>query len=193
MGVAAIYARVSTKVQAEEGTSLGSQMAASLHQAESDGYQVPQHLRLEEDWTGATLERPKLDRVREWVRRREIAALVVYSTDRLARNPVHLAIVAEECQKRGVQLLFLTEPLDYSPEGQLIAYVRGFAAQVEREKIRERTLRGKIQAIRLPGGRIRIEEAEVGMWSLLARGAPSFRVARRRAKDVERLCWEGQR
>jgi len=72
-----------------------------------------------------------------------LVQLYVMPLDRLARNPIHLAIVAEECQKNGVELLFVTEPLDNSPEGQPIRYVKGFAAQIEREKIRERTLRGK--------------------------------------------------
>jgi site-specific DNA recombinase len=61
----------------------------------------------------------------------------------LSRNPVHLFILAEECEKAGVELHFVTEPLDHSPEGQLIGFVKGYAAQIEREKIRERTVRGK--------------------------------------------------
>lgn len=72
-----------------------------------------------------------------------VDALIAYATDRLARNPIHLAIIAEECERRHLELLFVTEPLDSSPEGQLLRYVRGFAAQIEAEKIKERTTRGK--------------------------------------------------
>ena len=61
----------------------------------------------------------------------------------MARDPIHVGIVAEECAKREVELLFVLEPLDNSPEGALIRYVKGYAAQIERERIKERTLRGK--------------------------------------------------
>jgi len=37
-------------------------------------------------------------------------------------------MIAEDCQRHGVQLIFVTEPLDNSPVGQMVAYVRGFAA-----------------------------------------------------------------
>src|SRR6185503_1245698 len=70
-----------------------------------------------------------------------------HSTDRLARKASHLQIIAEECARYEVELLFVTEPLDNSPEGALIRYVRGYAAEVEREKIRERTMRGRLTNI----------------------------------------------
>jgi site-specific DNA recombinase len=140
---AAIYCRVSTKVQAEQGSSLGSQRDACLKLAQERGYTVPDGYCLSEDASGANLDRPLLTRARELVKAGLVRAVICYSTDRLARNPVHIAIVAEECQKAGVELLFVTEPLDSSPEGRLIAYVKGYAAELEREKIRDRVMRGK--------------------------------------------------
>lgn len=140
---AAIYCRVSTTGQAEGGTSLDSQADACLKLAAERGYSVRQEDKFVEDWTGADLERPLLDRARELVRSNEIDALICYAVDRLARDPIHVGIVAEECAKRGVELLFVLEPLDNSPEGALIRYVKGYAAQIERERIKERTLRGK--------------------------------------------------
>lgn len=140
---AAIYTRVSTKEQSEEGTSLQSQKEACCNKAHELGYEVPDEYIFLEDWSGADLDRPQLSKARNLIRQREIKALICYSTDRLARNPIHIAIVAEECQKRGIELMFITEPLDNSPEGQLISYVKGYAAQIEREKIKERTMRGR--------------------------------------------------
>ncbi len=139
---AALYARVSTKEQKEEGSSLETQVEDCLKFASKNGYSVD-GLVFKEDWTGATLDRPELDAVRNLVRNRDIDALIAYATDRLARNPIHLAILAEECDKHRVKLEFVTEPLDDSPEGQLILYVKGYAAQIERAKIADRTLRGK--------------------------------------------------
>ena len=39
---------------------------------------------------------------------------MVYATDRLARDPIHLAIIAEECDRAGAELIFVSEPLDAS-------------------------------------------------------------------------------
>lgn len=141
--IAAVYCRVSTAGQAENGTSLDSQRDACLKLAAEQGYAAPAEYVLLEDWTGADLERPKLDRARELIRSRAVQALVCYAVDRLARDPIHVGIVAEECAKHEVELVFVLEPLDTSPEGALIRYVKGYAAQVERERIKERTLRGK--------------------------------------------------
>lgn len=141
--LAAVYCRVSTKAQAEDGSSLETQARACVKAAEQSGFTVRRDFVYREDWPGDSLDRPMLGTVRDLIRKRVISALYCYATDRLSRNAVHLYILAEECDKAGVSLHFVTEPLDNSPEGQLIGFVKGYAAQIEREKIRERTVRGK--------------------------------------------------
>lgn len=148
---AAVYARVSTRAQKEDGTSLASQVERCRAFAEAKGYHIPDGMVLAEDWPGATLDRPFLENLRGMVRRREVQAVICYSVDRLSRVAVHVAILAEEADRAGVELLFVTEPLENSPEGQLIRYVRGYAAQVEREKIKDRTVRGKRERARAGG------------------------------------------
>jgi site-specific DNA recombinase len=69
--------------------------------------------------------------------------VIAYAIDRLSRDPVHLGVILSEAEHQGVTIEFVTEPLDDTPEGQLIRFVRGYAAKVEAEKIRERSLRGK--------------------------------------------------
>lgn len=145
---AAIYCRVSTEDQEREGTSLDSQREACITKAQELGHEVLEHYVFLETWSGAETDRPQLNELRHLVRQRIISCVVCYATDRLARNPIHIAIIAEECEKRGIELVFVTEPLDKSPEGALIRYVKGYAAQIEREKIRERTLRGKREKAR---------------------------------------------
>ena len=151
---ALIYCRVSSKAQAEEGSSLVSQEKACRELARERGVAVAEVFR--EDYPGDSLEdRPLLLQARDLVKTRTYSALICHATDRLARNPIHLAIVAEECDKADTELLFVTEPLDNSPEGQLIRYVKGYAGAIEREKIRERTIRGKrsrAESGRLPQG-----------------------------------------
>jgi site-specific DNA recombinase len=153
--LAAIYVRVSSAAQAEskdtatsgdepkQETSLDTQLARCREYTTAHGYVVDEAHIYREVYTGVELwERPQLTRLREAVRNREVAAVVAYAIDRLARDPVHLGVVLSEAEHAGVAVEFVTEPLDYSPEGQLIRFVRGYAAKVEHEKIKERTIRG---------------------------------------------------
>lgn len=154
--IAALYARVSTEDQEREGTSLESQTEALLKKAKELGGEVPKGRVLQEVFSGLTLDRPKLTELREWVKRKEIDAVIVYSTDRLSRDPVHLLLLVDEFEKAGVRIDFVTEPLDNSLEGQLLGFVRGWASKVEALKIRERTTRGKLSRAKEgkhPGGR----------------------------------------
>lgn len=144
-GAAIVYCRVSTINQAEEGTSLDSQQAACVAHAGSLGYSVGRITQ--EVYSGAELwDRPKLSQDRADLKTGQFAALVCYSTDRLSRDPIHLAIIAEECERAGVALHFVSEIFDYDDdEAALIRYVKGYSNKKEREKIRERSLRGKHQ------------------------------------------------
>jgi DNA invertase Pin-like site-specific DNA recombinase len=153
--VAAIYARVSTTGQREDGTSLETQVSACQAHAERIGRTVPDELIFAEDWPGTTLDRPRLEAIRQLARERSIGALICYSTDRLSRGPIHLALLAQELDKYGCRLELVTEPIDGSPEGQLLQLVRGWAGKLEHAKIVEPTMRGKREAARrgrLPTG-----------------------------------------
>jgi DNA invertase Pin-like site-specific DNA recombinase len=137
----ATYVRVSTTGQ-EDGSSLATQEAACCAYAAEHGYDVTQVFR--EVYSGAELwDRPQLSALREAIRRHEVDVVVAYAIDRLARDPVHLGVILSEAQHADVRVAFVSEPLDDSPEGQLIRFVRGYAAKIEHEKIRERSLRGK--------------------------------------------------
>src|SRR4051794_32886897 len=158
---AAIYVRVSTRAQAEskdkgrvrpirdaehekeQETSIDTQLAACRTYALAHGYAVDEAHIYREVHTGVELwERAELARARDAVRRQAVGVVVAYAIDRLARDPVHLGVVISEAEHAGVAVEFVTEPLDASPEGQLIRFVRGYAAKVEHEKIKERTVRG---------------------------------------------------
>jgi site-specific DNA recombinase len=143
-GDALIYCRVSTKGQEEEGTSLDSQESACVQHVESLGYSVGRVTR--EVYTGSELwDRPKLSRDRADIKAGRFAALVFYSLERLSRDPIHIALIAEECERVGCDLICVAEPLDSSDEGELVRYVKGYAGKIERARIRERHLRGKHQ------------------------------------------------
>ena len=141
MKTAAIYCRVSTDDQEKEGTSLQTQLEACVSYCNDKGYDVA--YRFSEAYSGLTLERPKLNELRELVRAEAIDVLVVYCLDRLGRDPTHGVILTQELEKHGVTLEAVTETVDSTELGKLISYIRGFASKLEAEKIKERTLRGK--------------------------------------------------
>ena len=153
---AAIYCRVSTEDQEREGTSLQSQQEACLKKAQELGYIVPAGFIILETYSGLSLNRPKLDQLRQSVRDREVDVVIAYTLDRLSRDPVHFIILQEEMERSGVELILVTEDLDNSDLGLLITHIKGYAAKLEAEKIKERTMRGKRERIKsgkLPTGR----------------------------------------
>ena len=156
MKSAAIYCRVSTEDQEREGTSLDSQLKACQDKAYELGYEISEKYTGKETYSGLSLDRPKLAQLRQWVRDKEVDAVVAYTLDRLSRDPVHFIILQEEIERSGVELILVTEDLDNSDVGLLITHIKGYAAKLEAEKIKERTMRGKRERIRngkLPTGR----------------------------------------
>jgi site-specific DNA recombinase len=137
----ALYCRVSTAGQ-EDNASLATQEEACRTHAADRGWAVTATFR--EVHTGVELfERPQLALLRDAMRKREIGAVICYSTDRLSRDPVHLGLVQYEATYYGIELAFVTDTYDTSLEGQMLAMVRGMAGRIEHERIRERTKRGK--------------------------------------------------
>jgi site-specific DNA recombinase len=144
---AAIYVRVSS-TQQEEGTSLETQLERCHAYAAERGYVVDEEHIYREVFSGTELwERPQLTRMREAVRAGDVAMVIAYAIDRLSRDPVHLGVIISEADHAGVVTEFVTEPLDTSPEGELIRFVRGYAAKIEHLKILERSKRGKLARI----------------------------------------------
>jgi len=84
--VAAAYARVSSDRQEKEQT-IASQLEALAQAAQQRGYQVPPDLLFIDDgYSGARLDRPALDRLRDLASEGGVETVLVSSPDRLARN-----------------------------------------------------------------------------------------------------------
>jgi site-specific DNA recombinase len=144
---AAIYVRVSSPGQ-EEGSSLATQESSCRQHAHDAGVVVADEHVYRETFTGTELwERPELTRLRAAITRRDVDVVICHAIDRLSRDPVHQLIVITEADQHGVDVQFVTELLDTSSEGKLVRYVRGYAAKIEHEKIRERTTRGKLARV----------------------------------------------
>jgi site-specific DNA recombinase len=143
MKTAAIYARVSSDKQREENT-IASQTAALIAFAREQQFEVPREWIFEDDgYSGASLIRPGLERVRDLAAEGLIQALLVYAPDRLSRRYAHQILLIEELARAGVETVFIRAPRGSTPEDELLVQFQGMIAEYERAQILERSRRGK--------------------------------------------------
>src|SRR5262249_46710401 len=101
---AAIYARVSTGRQ-ERDQTIDSQLTALRQWTTTPGHEVrPEHVFTDEGYSGARLDRPGLDRLRDAAREGELDVLAVLSPDRLARKYAYQVLLLEEFRKAGCEV-----------------------------------------------------------------------------------------
>ena len=143
MKTAAIYARVSSDQQKEEKT-IASQTAALVEFARSEGYSVPDEwVFQDEGYSGASLVRPGLERVRDLAAEGQIQAVLALAPDRLSRKYAYQVLLIEELARHGVEMVFLNAPQSGTPEDQLLLQFQGMIAEYERAQILARSRRGK--------------------------------------------------
>jgi site-specific DNA recombinase len=144
----AIYARVSSDQQVDEGT-IDSQIAALRDRVEKDGQSLAEELVfIDEGYSGANLIRPGLEQLRDVAALNGLDRLYVHSPDRLARRYAYQVLLMDEFQQAGIEVVFLNRELSGSPEDDLLLQVQGMIAEYERAKILERSRRGKRHAAR---------------------------------------------
>lgn len=142
----ALYARVSSEQQAEAKT-IASQLAELQARITAEGIAWATVLSfVDEGYSGATLVRPALERLRDVAAAGGLDRLYVHCPDRLARNYAHQVLLLEELTQAGVEVIFLNRPLGQTPEDQLLVQVQGVIAEYERAKFLERSRRGKRHA-----------------------------------------------
>jgi site-specific DNA recombinase len=140
---AAIYARVSSDRQKEDQT-IASQTAALIEHSQQQGYTVPSEwIFQDEGYSGATLVRPGLEKVRDLAAEGQIESLLIYSPDRLSRKYAYQVLLVEEFSRNGVEIVFIKSSHGTTPEEQLLLQFQGMISEYERTQIVERTRRGK--------------------------------------------------
>jgi DNA invertase Pin-like site-specific DNA recombinase len=146
--LAALYARVSSDQQEKEQT-IASQVDALQQAAHERGYHLaPELLFTDEGYTGARLDRPALDRLRDLAAEGAFEAVFVYTPDRLARHYAYQVLLLEEFERVGCTVTFLNHAFSNSPEEQMLLQMQGVFAEYERAQIQERTRRGRLFAAR---------------------------------------------
>jgi site-specific DNA recombinase len=148
----AAYARVSTPRQAQDQT-ITQQVARLQAKVQAEGWTLATHqIYCDDGYSGARLDRPALDRLRDAAARGEFQALLLTTPDRLARRFVHQALLLEEFAQLGCTVVFLDQSLSQDPQAQLLGQIRGAVAESERALIAERTRRGRLA--KLQAGRL---------------------------------------
>src|SRR6516162_634470 len=110
MKMAAIYARVSSEQQREEHT-IASQTAALIEFAKSHDLEVPREWVFEDEgYSGASLERPGLEQIRDLAAEGQIQAVLVHAPDRLSRKYAYQVLLIEELARNGVDTVFMKAP-----------------------------------------------------------------------------------
>jgi site-specific DNA recombinase len=144
---AILYARVSTDEQARTGYSLAQQLEALREYAAREGYQVLEEVQ-DAGQSGASLERPGLDHIRDLVSAGGVSVVLAQDRDRFAREPAYHYLLRREFEEHGTKIRALNDRGDETPEGELTDGILDQLAKFERAKMVERTRRGKLKKAR---------------------------------------------
>jgi site-specific DNA recombinase len=164
---AILYARVSTDEQARSGYSLAQQLEALRGYATSEGYEVLEEVE-DPGQSGASLERPGMDRVRDLVAAGNVSVVLAQDRDRFAREPAYHYLLRREFEEHGATIRALNDRGDESPEGELTDGILDQLAKYERAKVAERTRRGKRKKVQ-QGKILATHTANYGFWFNAAR------------------------
>lgn len=144
----AVYARVSTGMQAMEGTSLDGQVELCIKKAK-ELHVIENELKIykEEGFSGEDIERPAMNQLRQDVASGLINCIIITHPDRLSRDLTDKLFVCREFESRNVNLVFVDTEYKNTPEGQLFFNLISVIAQYELSLIKKRTVRGRLIAV----------------------------------------------
>lgn len=206
---AALYIRVSTDAQREEGYSIEAQTEMLKAYCISRG--IKDHiLYVDGGFTGSNIQRPEMQRMIEDIKLGRISCVIVYKLDRLSRSQKDtLYLIEDILNPNGVGFVSLQENMDTStPIGRAMLGIMSAFAQLERETIKERTDLGKRERVKSglwPGGGkipfgydydkergilVPNKDAEIvrQIYSLYLQGYSTLKIARLTGLKYERLA-----
>lgn len=138
----AIYARVSSEKQEQEGT-IKSQITALRDFGSKNNFEIVDEY-LDDGYSGELLARPQLDRLRDDADRGRFEKVLILHPDRLSRKYAYQVLIMEEFKKRNIGVEFVNHKIGDNPEDELLLQVQGAVAEYEKTKILERSRRGKL-------------------------------------------------
>lgn len=134
----AIYIRVSTKKQVEEGYSLEAQKERLLKLCETNSY-IIYKIYADEGKSGKDTNRPAFQEMMEDMRNRKFNKILVMKLDRISRSVIDLELMIKEMRNYKVDFESASEKIDTSTSfGMMFIRLLAIFAQFERERIKER-------------------------------------------------------
>jgi len=143
-----VYVRVSTSRQAQAQTIEQQLERLRAHLVAQECRLAEEDIFRDDGYSGSTLNRPGLDRLRDRAAAGEVERVFLTAPDRLARKYVHQVLLIEELQQHNCQVEFLEHPMSQDPNDQLLLQIRGAVAEYERTLIAERMRRGRLSKYR---------------------------------------------
>lgn len=144
---AILYARVSTQEQYEHGYSLRQQIEALRDYAETNGYRVLEEVK-DSGFSGASLNRPGLNRVRDLVAAGGVDLVLAQERDRISREPAYHYVLRNEFADYGTALRALNDSADGSPTGDLTDGILDQIAKFQRLQFAHKSRQNKIKKAR---------------------------------------------
>ena len=140
----ALYVRVSSQEQADEGYSIGEQTKRLKKYAEAMGWEIFK-IYVDPGYSGGNIDRPGLNEMVRDVKDGKIDSVVVYKLDRLSRSQFDTLYLIEKIfLANNTDFVSMTENFNTSsPLGRAMIGFLAVFAQLEKDKINERTLMGK--------------------------------------------------
>jgi len=145
-----VYARVSTarQVEAQSTEQQLERLRAHVAAHAGEGWDLrEEHVFRDDGFSGARLQRPGLDRLRDAVAAAALDRVLVTAPDRLARNYVHQMVLLEELERHDCQVDFLERPMSQDPHDHLLLQIRSAVAEYERTLMAERMRRGRLRKL----------------------------------------------
>lgn len=176
MTKAILYARVSKDDTSKDNRNLDGQLQMGRDYALEKGYQIVNELaESDKGVSGASIDLPQLNKIRDLAANGAFDVLIVRELDRLSRNLAKQLIVEQELKSHGVEIEYVLADYEDSPEGRLNKHIRATIAEYEREKIKERMVRGKRNKVKAGSVMIssvrpfgyQVEQDSNGMYSLV--------------------------
>ncbi len=138
----AAYCRVSTDRQKDEQTIEVQETFIKEWSSKNETVIVDWYK--DDGWSGDTLERPELDRLREDANKNLWQGIIFIDRDRLARTLAYQEYVIRELRDKNIEVIFMNNPLADTPLERAMQQVYGIAAEIERINTAERMRKGKI-------------------------------------------------
>jgi len=146
--IAAVYLRVSTESQRQQQT-IQSQRETVLTHANERGWQInPALIFTDDGYSGARLDRPGLDALRDHVVQGTLGYVLALSPDRISRKFAHQVLLHEEFARYNTKFVFVNTPDADTPQQVLLQQILSAISEYERDRIAERSRRGKIYRAR---------------------------------------------